>query len=101
MRTLIAGPLLVLACTHTPASGLAASGHDAGDRVDALAERYFEDLLRADPLFASLIGDHRYDDRLPDDLSPAGREATRAVHERARAELMNIDRAQLSGQALL
>ena len=32
----------------------------------ALAERIIEELLAADPALATSVGDHRYDDRLPD-----------------------------------
>ncbi|MGB7738656.1 MAG: hypothetical protein WBM03_06030, partial [Steroidobacteraceae bacterium] len=34
-------------------------------RLDALVENYFEDNLRASPLLATHIGEHRYDDQLP------------------------------------
>jgi len=40
----------------------------------ALAHEYWEWSLVADPLGATLVGDRRYDDRMPD-LSPAAREA--------------------------
>ena len=36
-----------------------------------LADRYWEARLEASPLFATFLGDHRYDDRV-DDLSEAG-----------------------------
>jgi uncharacterized protein (DUF885 family) len=40
--------------------------------IDDLANRSWDALLAADPLQATVIGEHAYDDRLPD-LSPAGR----------------------------
>ena len=50
----------------------------AGD-VAALAGDYWEDVLRIDPIFATEVGDPRFDDRLPD-LRPAFRaEANRPV----------------------
>jgi hypothetical protein len=37
----------------------------------AIADRYWEARLEASPLFATFLGDHRYDDRV-DDLSEQG-----------------------------
>jgi uncharacterized protein (DUF885 family) len=39
--------------------------------VDELAERYWQAVLEADPLQATVVGEHGHDDRLPD-LSSAG-----------------------------
>jgi hypothetical protein len=36
------------------------------DRAQALADRFWEELLEREPVFATAIGDERYDDRLPD-----------------------------------
>ncbi|MCU0505228.1 MAG: DUF885 domain-containing protein [Chloroflexi bacterium] len=44
------------------------------DALDALARDYWEAVLAEEPLFATQIGDHRYDDRLRDP-SPEGRAA--------------------------
>jgi hypothetical protein len=41
---------------------------DPGAAVRALADEYWEARLEASPLFATFLGDHRYDDRV-DDLS--------------------------------
>ena len=38
------------------------------DTIPGLAEEYWEAQLEASPLFATYMGDHRYDDRV-DDLS--------------------------------
>ncbi|HEX6656317.1 MAG TPA: DUF885 domain-containing protein [Candidatus Limnocylindria bacterium] len=43
--------------------------------VDELADRAWDALCAADPLQATVIGEHAYDDRLPD-LTRQGREAT-------------------------
>jgi hypothetical protein len=51
----------------------------ASDRVSRdLAERYWEAPPQASPLFATFLGDHRYDDRA-DDLSEAA-EADQRAH---------------------
>jgi uncharacterized protein (DUF885 family) len=53
-----------------------------------LADDFWEDVLRDHPAWATILGDHRYDDRL-DDLSPAAVEASlgrdRRTLEAARA----------------
>ena len=41
------------------------------DEFRALAERVVDDLLEADPVAATSLGDHRFDDRLPDLSSQA------------------------------
>lgn len=43
-----------------------------------VADRYWEARLEASPLFATFLGDHRYDDRV-DDLSEAGEAAHRTT----------------------
>lgn len=59
-----------------------------------LADRVWEELLEDQPLLGTMVGDERFDDRLPD-LSEAGR-ARRA--DRARAALRDL--AELEGAAL-
>ena len=53
--------------------------------VDDLAERFFTATLERDPLTASVIGRHEYDDRLPD-LSPEAAAAQRRTFEALRSE---------------
>src|SRR5438309_11167049 len=44
---------------------MSAEGGGSG-RALAVAVRYWERLLELDPMLATLVGDDRYDDRLPD-----------------------------------
>jgi uncharacterized protein (DUF885 family) len=72
------------------------------DTIRAIADEYWEAKLEASPLFASFLGDHRYDDRA-DDLSAEEERRLRSVwtglRERAAAvssrngELDETDRA--------
>src|SRR2546428_8004813 len=65
-------------------------------RFRLLTDAYWDFLLREDPLFASRVGDHRFDDRLPEasERAQARRLARlRTFRERARA----IPRSRLSG----
>ena len=100
---------LALACSHgqsaTPAPDASAAqgpgSPEAAARIRALADEYWEDQLRLDPLLATQVGDARYDDRLPDALSDAGREAIRKVAVRTRGSLEAIPRAELRGEDAL
>ena len=66
--------------------------------VRALAETHADGMLRNDPLLATMVGGHRYDDRLPDTLTDAGLGAVRKLNEDTRTQLARIPRAALSGE---
>jgi uncharacterized protein (DUF885 family) len=51
---------------------------DPGADLRALADEYWEAKLEASPLFATFLGDHRYDDRV-DDLSAQAEQRLRAT----------------------
>ncbi len=74
----------------------ATTAADAGPALHALFERFFEDMLRLNPLLATYIGDHRYDDQLPNSLGPQFRAEVQALNARYLAEAQAIDVAQLS-----
>lgn len=65
-------------------------------RLDVLFERYFEDSLRMSPLSATLIGDHRYDDQLPNSIGPAYLAEARELNKRYLDEIRAIDPATLA-----
>ncbi|MCU1369326.1 MAG: hypothetical protein JWO77_520 [Ilumatobacteraceae bacterium] len=64
------------------------------DELRALADRYWEARLEASPLFATFLGDHRYDDRV-DDLSAQGEATQRVTWLGFLAEAEAIDPASL------
>ena len=64
------------------------------DRARALADRFWEELLEREPVFATAIGDERYDDRLPD-IGAEGRARAETRNRAALDELASIDRAGL------
>jgi uncharacterized protein (DUF885 family) len=66
---------------------------DAG-RAVALADRFWEELLEREPVFATAIGDERYDDRLPD-IGEEGRTRSETRNRAALEELATIDREGL------
>jgi len=69
------------------------------DKVDGqfetLAKAYIEKVLELNPESATLLGDHRFDDRL-NDRSSAGVAAQTAVNKEYLAKLAEIDRTKLS-----
>lgn len=81
-----------------PAAPPAPSAAARSAAVAALTERYFEDYLALNPVAATFIGDHRYDDRLP---PPDHREQARALEQRYLDELTRIDRTGLDPAAEL
>jgi uncharacterized protein (DUF885 family) len=60
-------------------------------RAQALAERFWDELLEREPIFATAIGDERYDDRLPD-IGEDGRARAETQNSSALQDLAEIDR---------
>jgi uncharacterized protein (DUF885 family) len=69
---------------------------DTKQRLDALFESYFEDNLRANPLLATYIGDHRYDDQLPNSIGPEYLAAAHAMNRKYLEAIRAIDPAPLA-----
>ncbi len=84
---------LWLSCAP-PESGAPAEG----ERLRELAESYFEAQLELDPLFATYVGDHRFDDRLANTLGPEHRARQRELLGRTRDSLAALDAASLRGE---
>jgi uncharacterized protein (DUF885 family) len=79
-----------------PPAAAVATAADPGQQLHALFERYFEDMLRMNPVMATFIGDHRYDDQLPNTIGPAYRAEARAMNASYLAAVKAIDPAALS-----
>ena len=69
---------------------------DTRQRLDALFESYFEDSLRANPLLATYIGDHRYDDQLPNSIGPQYLADAHALNQKYLAAIRALDPDSLS-----
>jgi len=67
---------------------------DEVTRLHALFDKEWETRLRENPLFATSVGRHEYDDRLPS-ATPADLERQQAEKKDALAELLRIDRSKL------
>jgi uncharacterized protein (DUF885 family) len=80
----------------TPATG---ATHAA--QLDRLFEDYWAAWLGLNPLQATAIGDHRYNDRYPVSISPEHRAATRALLEQSLAAVEAIPPGALDAQRRL
>lgn len=63
-----------------------------------LGKQYIEGIARLSPTYATTLGDHRFDDQLPD-VSPAGRAAQLAFDREMLAGLAKIDRKKLTPES--
>src|SRR5512139_1282691 len=96
-------PLVVALACLTLATAAAPAGAEvtetpvaAGDELHDLFERFFEEYLRLNPLLATYIGDHRYDDQLPNSIGDIYRVQLQEMNERYLAEAQAMDPAKLS-----
>jgi uncharacterized protein (DUF885 family) len=64
---------------------------DEPQRAAALIDRYWDGLLETEPLLGTVVGDERFDDRLPDP-SADGRAARERLHRGALDELAELPR---------
>ncbi|MDQ3206317.1 MAG: DUF885 domain-containing protein [Pseudomonadota bacterium] len=72
-----------------------ANNAEADARFAELSQRWLDGAMRLSPVWATQVGDHRYDHEL-DDLSAAGRQASLAFNQAMLGELDAIDTARLS-----
>ncbi|HEY6368135.1 MAG TPA: DUF885 domain-containing protein [Candidatus Binatia bacterium] len=90
--------LMALSCTAD--SRLAArqsssqSAHES-QQVREMLEDYFEEFLKLAPLFATSIGDHRYDDQLAIVISGEQRERRRDLYQRYQGKIAAIPTERL------
>lgn len=86
------------AVTPTAGAPMASPAPDPAvkQRLDALFEAWFEDNLRANPILATYIGDHRYDDQLPNSNGPEYLAAARELNQKYLAAIRAIDPSTLA-----
>ncbi|MGI4884630.1 MAG: DUF885 domain-containing protein [Janthinobacterium lividum] len=105
LQTLAASALLA-ACPPTPAlaqktkpaakTTAAAAPPAASAPLGALFAAYWDEQARLFPLAATAQGDHRYDDRLPNDQTQAFRAQLRAFYQRYLAQINRFERGKLA-----
>lgn len=99
---LLIAPLWLAACAQEPMDapqGVAAV--TPAEQANAIFESYFEKQLELNPIYASFIGDDRYNDRLAVTIAPEWRAESLAVDKETLAKIQAIDEGALEGQALL
>jgi len=99
---LVAGFVLI-ACTNDTASGPGAAANDAdhsnaSGQLATLVAQYYKKYLELNPLSATQIGDHRFDDRLANRYGPEYIAATAVMNEEFLQRLLEIDESTLEGQ---
>ena len=68
---------------------------DANQRVDSLAEAYFDAFLALNPTFATFVGEPRYNARYSAGFEPRARDSTRALVAEYETRLRAVDRSAL------
>ena len=107
-KIILVALLAFLGCAqeNDPPSVTASSSDDASKADHAaalnnLVDAYFEAILELNPLYATFIGDNRFNDRLANSLSPEYLDRSRSLERKYLAALLEIDSDDLSGQDLL
>ena len=73
---------------------------DPNAAVNELADRFFDGVLERNPVFATILGDDRWDDRLPD-LGSDGRAADAAAFREVLAKAEAVDPATLEAEQVI
>ncbi len=100
-------PLILAACGGTGPDEdqkLAAGASDAGQKVSQLNDLYedcFDRTMELSPIYATFIGDNRYNDRLANNIGPEHIAKTYALTRECLERLLVIGSDGLSGQDLL
>lgn len=74
---------------------------DHAARLNELVDAFFEETLELNPLYATFIGDNRFNDRLANSLSPEYLAQSLALEKKYLEAVEEIDASVLSGQDLL
>ena len=92
--------LLCLVPTQAATRHLQAKPTPATDsqKLNQLLDDAWQDYLRFNPITATAIGDHRYDDQFANDISDDFRAQEKEIFMKYMRELVTIDRNALVGQ---
>jgi hypothetical protein len=89
-------PVMLLLLSCSPSEKQEAFVEQPG--LDSLLASFYQDYLKFAPLNATIIGDNRYDDKLPNTITAAYREELKDLYSRYREELTSYDRNSLTMQ---
>lgn len=105
LRPLVLAVALTLGVTAVPALAqapqAAAPQQSKAQRLNALYDQYWEEVLQLNPVQATFQGDPRYNDQLPDFGTAEFRAKARAFTERWLKTIESVGPEGLSGQDLL
>lgn len=87
--------------TPAAAAPSAASASERARQLDALYADYWQALLQRNPLLATRLGDHRFNDQWPDTYSAQWRQATGEFNRHWLQRALDIGNDGLQGQDLL
>ncbi len=73
-------------------------GTEESRKLNKLFEEYFEELIELFPIYASYIGDRRYDDKFANDISEEHRDRQKELFSKYLKEISEINRDLLKGQ---
>ncbi len=89
LKSGVSALILLLSLTMAPLG--AAPAKTEGDKLAAIAEKYFQDNLALNPLEGTQItGDAKYEDKLEISIAPAYITQTRKLHQRVQRELAGL-----------
>ncbi|NJO13268.1 MAG: DUF885 domain-containing protein [Gammaproteobacteria bacterium] len=101
LRSSLLGPALAalaatLLSTAATAATPAATPNATERELNELVDRYFEEILPLNPVFASQIGDYRFNDRFANSIGPEHLAASLALDRRYLQAVDRLDAAKLS-----
>jgi uncharacterized protein (DUF885 family) len=101
----LAAVLLLAGCGNPPATPPLAAApvptESPAEQLDRVLEEHWQATLELNPVMATFIGDHRYNDRYPVTISPEHRAKARALLERGLASVEAIPADGLDEQRRL
>ena len=105
-KMILVAVLALFGCSQENDQPPASATAEAGSVVHAaalneLVAAYFEEILELNPLYATFIGDNRFNDRLANSLSPQYMESSKALERKYLAALLAINNSDFRGQDLL
>ncbi len=103
---LAAACLAVVSCSKQPDTEIAPatspeSTVSTSEQLNQLVDAYYDKNLELNPIFATFLGEHRFDDRMANSIGPDHLAAQLALDKEYLAALDEIDSSQLEGQDLL
>lgn len=98
MKRLVLSLALVLAAGCATTESPEQTAASEAERLETVVESYFDKTLEMNPIFATFIGDHRFDDQLPNSLGEEYQQEALALEKEYLAKIRDINPELLQGQ---